>query len=98
MEMREQIARIICCFAKDNNCCAECEKNDPEMKYRFPDCFVEIRTVTDQLITLNQQVLSQALKEQHDRIFKGIEQIANSNPFEPMGKLQNSLVYKALKI
>ena len=47
---REQIARIICCFSKDNNSCAECKYNTPA--FPFPDCFNDIREKTDGIIDL----------------------------------------------
>ncbi len=51
MDLREQIARIICCFAKDNNNCAECKENTlPNL--RFPDCFADIRSGTDRILAL----------------------------------------------
>ena len=37
-ELREKIARIICCFAKDNKSCTECKENIPP-NLVFPDCF-----------------------------------------------------------
>ncbi len=49
-ELREKIARAICCFAKDNKCCAECKYNTP--KSPFPDCFCDIRENTDQILAL----------------------------------------------
>ena len=48
---REKIARIICCFAKDNNSCAECKQNIPP-NLVFPDCFNDIREETDKLLAL----------------------------------------------
>jgi len=47
---REKIARIICCFAKDNTSCSECEYNTPTTL--FPDCFCDIREETDKLLAL----------------------------------------------
>ena len=49
-KLREKIARIICCFAKNNNSCAECKENTPTSP--FPDCFPDIREETDQLLSL----------------------------------------------
>ena len=48
---REKIARIICCFAEENNNCEECKENThPELK--FPNCFPDIRDHTDQILAL----------------------------------------------
>lgn len=49
-ELREKIARILCCFAKDNKSCAECEYNTIDSP--FPDCFEDIREETDKLLPL----------------------------------------------
>ena len=48
-EVREKIARIICCFAKINQSCGKCEFNTERSP--FPDCFPDIREDTDQLLT-----------------------------------------------
>ena len=74
-ELRERVARIICCFAVGNNNCAECEENtDPG--HKFPDCFWDIRQETDQLFALYAGEIGQAkevgkklgAKEERERI------------------------------
>ena len=51
---REKIARIICCFAKENNSCAECKENIPG--HSFPDFFCSIGCVSTLGLSLRFQV------------------------------------------
>ena len=70
-ELRERVARIICCFAVGNNNCAECEENtDPG--HKFPDCFWDIRQETDQLFALYADKIEQAVKEERERILRDL--------------------------
>jgi len=46
--LRERLARIICCFAKENSSCAECKENTFP-GHKFPDCFWDIRSDTDKI-------------------------------------------------
>ncbi len=49
--LREMIARVICCFAKDNDSCVDCKENT-HPDHKFPDCFTDIREETDQILKL----------------------------------------------
>ncbi len=51
---REKIARVICCFANENESCADCKENHPGSL--FPDCFSDIREHTDKIIALLEEV------------------------------------------
>ncbi len=62
---REKIARVICCFANENESCADCKENHPGSL--FPDCFSDIREHTDQLLALfpdREELEKQATLEQ----------------------------------
>ena len=55
-EIREGIARVICCFANGDaeskpasKSCAECEYNTPDSP--FPDCFHDIRRDIEGILT-----------------------------------------------
>lgn len=64
---REKAARIICCFAKENNSCSECQYNTS--KTPFPDCFSDIREETDQILSLWPKVLSdEEIKEKVEAV------------------------------
>ena len=75
-ELREKIARVTCCFAEDNNSCAECKENTPSRP--FPDCFEDIRTNTDIILALFGQYAEAIRKEDRDRIFKAVEGLFNN--------------------
>ena len=49
MSIKEGLARIICCFAKRNTGCDDCEENT--FSSPFPDCFPDIREDTDQILS-----------------------------------------------
>ena len=64
-DIREKIARVICCFANENESCADCKENHPGSL--FPDCFSDIREHTDQLLALfpdREEIEKQATLEQ----------------------------------
>jgi len=69
-DLREAIARIICCFSKENKTCSECKENTP--KTPFPDCFEDIRNHTDQILSLIQPLISQARADTIREISGGI--------------------------
>ena len=50
-DVREQVARIICCFAKENNSCAECGE---ARLSPFPNCFDDIERETREILSLLQ--------------------------------------------
>jgi len=50
MDRLEEVARIICCFAKENNSCSECRYNTPSTP--FPACFPDIKEETDAICSL----------------------------------------------
>ena len=66
--LKEQVARIICCFAKDNVSCSMCRENTAEMP--FPDCFSDIREHTDQLLNLFKVEVDKAKKQERTRLMK----------------------------
>lgn len=78
--LREQIARVICCFAKENKNCTYCEYNTP--KTPFPDCFPDILLETGQILALVQQeikgvknpYLKVASQEDESNLYLTVEQ------------------------
>ena len=60
-ELREKIARIICCFAVDNDSCSSCKENCSE--FPFPICFPDIKEQTDQILTLYEEALPELAKK-----------------------------------
>lgn len=60
-ELREQIARVICCFAKNNKGCSHCKYNT--LTSPFPDCFPDTRSETDQILTLIKELYPLLPKE-----------------------------------
>lgn len=58
---REKLARIICCFAKENVSCGECQYNI--LGHSFPDCFPDIREDTDKIILASKGIDREKIAE-----------------------------------
>ncbi len=80
---REKMARIICCFAKNNEGCTQCEYNTPRSP--FPDCFPDIREETDKLLALSEPLDDEELREKIDELI----------PFDPLLPAETSGVVTA---
>ena len=69
-KLKEEIARIWCCFAKDDEetgrikskSCAECPQSRLE-KFKFPNCFFDIAEGTQKTLDLLQRSTAQAVQE-----------------------------------
>jgi len=58
-KLREKIARIICCFAKENKGCAECKEASLSP---FPNCFDDIKDETAQILQVCEAEIEKARK------------------------------------